>query len=220
MRTTRPSCARIFDLPCAVFLALLSVWMAIPDPAFAQQPRPSTPQRLLDSTDSLGIKRWLAASRFTGTVTVDPGGRGDYADLGDALTYVTAQTRSQALRWLVLVYPGQQTGATGANLTEASVTIPSWTSIQGVVGINAQGSLYAPTVRVSGTSGNLVAFGQGASVEDVTFLMSANVTAAALRAPTSSRSCTRSLAADLTIPERATSASGERAETGLHKSLR
>lgn len=163
---------------CAA-LFLLTALLLLPPLAGAQiaRPLPTTPTFTPEQ-----VRLHVLRGRFTGTVTVDPNGRGDYSDLSDALTFVTAQTRSQALRWLVLVYPGQQTGATGANLTEATVTIPSWTSIQGVVGISANGSLYSPTIRVTGTSGNLVTFGAGASLEDVTLLMSANVTAAAVLA--------------------------------------
>ncbi|HVR95808.1 MAG TPA: hypothetical protein VMW27_04290, partial [Thermoanaerobaculia bacterium] len=106
---------------------------ALASTTLAQIPRPQTNPRHPE------LRHYLRTARFTNTITVDPGGLGDFSQLGEALAYVSKQSRSQSKRWLVLLYPGQQPGATlFFNLVETRLTIPSWTSVQGMVSIVPQ----------------------------------------------------------------------------------
>lgn len=130
----------------------------------AQIPRPRT------NPLNPELRHYLKTARFTNTIVVDPGGLGDYSDLGDALAYVATQSRSQSKRWVVLLYPGQQTGSlVPSHFTETRLTIPSWTSVQGLVSIVPHALGNTVTVGLSGTSGDLVTMGEGASLSRVGF---------------------------------------------------
>jgi hypothetical protein len=140
----------------------------------AQIPRPQIYPRHPE------LRHYLRTARFTNTVVVDPGGRGDFSQLGQALAYVATQNRSQAKRWLVLLYPGQQPGATlFFNLVETRLTIPSWTSVQGMVSTVPQFS-NTVTVGLSGTSGDLLTMGEGASISKVSFFTTSPMTGPAV----------------------------------------
>jgi hypothetical protein len=116
------------------------------------------------------LRHYLKTARFTNTVTVDPGGLGDFSQLGEALAYVEKQNRSSSQRWLVLLYPGQQPSSIGfTNFTETRLTIPSWTSMQGMVSIVPQFG-NTVTVALSATSGDLLTMGQGASLSKISFI--------------------------------------------------
>lgn len=139
----------------------------------AQIPRPQTNPLHHE------LRNYLKTARFTNTIVVDPEGRGDYSDVGDALAFVATQSRSQSKRWLVLLYPGQQTGASVlTNLTEERLTIPSWTSLQGMVSITPHLVGSTVTVGLSGTSGDLLTMGEGSSISRVAFLSNSVMTGA------------------------------------------
>jgi hypothetical protein len=133
-------------------LAVLAVLSVLP--AEGQLPRA---KRAPYSTGLL--KQYVADAAFPWTITVCKGTTygGDYADLSDALTAIPKRfpTRGLNQRVLVLVYPCNTSSVTSPHYEETNLTVPSWTTIQGITagassGIDTQSARVF--LRLTGTS--------------------------------------------------------------------
>lgn len=144
-----------------------ALWVFIAFPLTAQEPRAILP-RLLPTPVS---------SR---QVTVDSGGAGDFPTLSAALAFVATQPRSDLSRWLVQIYPGVPALGGLSQYEETSVSIPSFTTVEGVVGGWTNGKLLGdvPTVRLLGSSGSLVTAADGVVILNVDWFDNTATTAA------------------------------------------
>ncbi|HEX4966135.1 MAG TPA: hypothetical protein VF173_35330 [Thermoanaerobaculia bacterium] len=137
-------------------LFLSALWMFISFQLAAQEPRAKSP-------------KLPATPQFSRLVTVDSGGSGDYTTLSAALAFVATQTRTNLSRWLVQVYPGVPAAGGLSQYEEISLEIPSFTTVEGVVGGWTNGTVLGdvPTVRLLGTSGSLVTADDGTVVLNI-----------------------------------------------------
>lgn len=126
-------------------------------------------QTFKKSTNPRMLKEYLASASFARVITVDSGGAGDYADLSEALDFVATQPRGQFSRWQVLIYPGAAAASNVGQYDEASISIPSYTTLQGVFGAWGNGSAVvgSPVIHPTNTSGTLVTMGQSSSMVNV-----------------------------------------------------
>lgn len=97
-----------------------------------------------------------SAAVFAGTRTSWPGCQ--YTSLSAALTYIASQNPTTSTPWTVLLMPGAGTGsgATVANYTEVSLTVPPNTAVQGFSygsGITPTSLGTAPIIYLTNTSG-------------------------------------------------------------------
>ncbi|HEV7509591.1 MAG TPA: hypothetical protein VGS07_32255 [Thermoanaerobaculia bacterium] len=132
------------------------LWVFIAFPLAAQEPRTKPP-------------RLLPPSLLSRQVTVDSGGAGDFTTLSAALAFLATQPRTDLSRWLVQLYPGVPAGGGLSQYEEISVSIPSFTTVEGVVGGWTNGKVLGdiPTIRLLGTSGSLVTADEGAVILNV-----------------------------------------------------
>jgi len=137
-------------------LYVSSLWVLIAVPLAAQDPRGKLPQLLLPSLSGR-------------QVIVDSGGAGDFTTLSDALAFVAAQSRTDLARWLVQIYPGVPAMSGLSQYEEISVSIPSFTTVEGVVGGWTNGKILGdvPTIRLLGTSGSLVTADDGVVILNI-----------------------------------------------------
>lgn len=148
----------------ALLLALLFSSMA----ADAQLPRGKA--KYPNSMSTRQIAQYLQSAQFARMVTVDSGGSGDYTSIAAALAHVAAQTgRSQFNRWMVMVYPGVTSASGLGQYDEAVLSVPSYTTLTGVVAPWGNGGtvMGVPVVHPTGTSGSLVTVGQNASLQNL-----------------------------------------------------
>jgi hypothetical protein len=133
-----------------------ALWVFISIPLTAQEPRAEPP-------------RLIPATLFSRQVAVDSGGFGDFTTLSAALEFVATQPRTDLSRWLVQIYPGVPAAGGLSQYEEISVSIPSFTTVEGVVGGWTNGKILGdvPTVRLLGTSGSLVTADEGAVVVNI-----------------------------------------------------
>lgn len=150
----------------ALLLALLVL------PVVAEtQPRPST-SKYPRSMSTREIRDFLLRAQYPFTITVCNSAvyGGDYKDLGDALAAVATKfpTRGVNQRVTVLVYACDTTdgASNGAHYEEASYTIPTWTTVQGVTAPwnGATDQTGRVVIRATNTAGTLFTMGQGSSV--------------------------------------------------------
>lgn len=149
MKTTRPAFPSIPSLLLAlavlVVLAVLDLSGLLP-PAEAQLPRPAAAPY---STSQL--RQYVSTAAFPWTITVCKGAPygGDYADLSDALAAIPKRfpTRGPMQRVLVLIYPCFAASPTSFNYEETTLSVPSWTTLQGVPA-GASGIIDAQAARV------------------------------------------------------------------------
>ncbi len=141
-------------VPWRMFLCAL--WLFSAFSLAAQEPR-------------LKLPRLTPTPISSRLVTVDSGGSGDFTTLSAALAYVATQTRTDLSRWLVQVYPGDPAAGGLSQYEESSVAIPSFTTVEGVVGGWTNGNVLGdvPTVRLLGSSGSLVTADSGAVIFNI-----------------------------------------------------
>jgi hypothetical protein len=134
--------------PVLAVLAVLYVLSVLlfSTPTQAQLPRP---QKAPYNTALL--KQYITNAAFPWTITVCKGAAysGDYADLSDALQAIPSRfpTRGLTQRVLVLIYPCLVTSPTSPNYEETTLSIPSWTTLQGITA-GASGGLDLQSARV------------------------------------------------------------------------
>ena len=149
IRATPPTFSSLLSLVLAlvvlVVLAVLDLSGFLP-PAEAQLPRPAAAPY-----NTSQIRQYITTATFPWTITVCKGApfSGDYADLSDALDAIPKRfpTRNAMQRVLVLVYPCLPTSPTSFNYEETALSVPSWTTLQGVPA-GATGIIDAQTARV------------------------------------------------------------------------
>ena len=129
-----------------VVLAVLLVLLLFTAPAASQLPRPgATPY------NTTQLRQYVTTATFPWTITVCKGAPygGDYADLSDALAAIPKRFpgRGPLQRVLVLVYPCFASPITSFNYQETTLTVPSWTTLQGVPAV-ASGTVDAQSPRV------------------------------------------------------------------------
>jgi hypothetical protein len=148
-------------------MVVSTLWVLVAVPLTAQEPRAEPP-------------RLIPATLFSRQVAVDSGGSGDFTTLSAALEFVAAQPRTDLSRWLVQIYPGVPAAGGLSQYEETSVSIPSFTTVEGVVGGWTNGKILGdvPTVRLLGTSGSLVMADEGAVVLNVDWFDDSPATAA------------------------------------------
>jgi hypothetical protein len=133
-----------------------ALWVFVAFPLTAQEPRAKPPRR-------------TSGSPFSREVAVDSGGSGDFTTLSAALEFVATQPRTNLSRWLVQIYPGVPAAGGSSQYEETSVSIPGFTTLQGVVGGWTNGQVLGdvPTIRLLGTSGSLVTADDGVVILNV-----------------------------------------------------
>lgn len=113
-----------------VVFVVLSLLGVLP-PAEAQLPRPGTAPY-----NTTQLRQYVSNAAFPWTITVCKGSPygGDYADLSDALAAIPKRfpVRGPMQRVLVLVHPCFASSITSFNYQETNLTVPSWTTLQGV----------------------------------------------------------------------------------------
>jgi hypothetical protein len=154
------------------FLLLL-----VPAVAAAQIPRPERP--LINTLD---IRDYLNHANFSRTVSVDAGGRGNFAKLSEALAFVATKPRGVSQQWTVLVYPGGSLLGSGStmNYVESQLVVPSYTTVRGFPGAAPSGVLINstsnPTIELTATSGTLISLGAGSGLSGLNFYAGATLT--------------------------------------------
>lgn len=117
-------------LAVLVVLVVLDLLGVLP-PAEAQLPRPGTAPY-----NTTQLRNYVTTAAFPWTITVCKGAPygGDYADLSDALAAIPKRfpVRGPMQRVLVLVHPCFAASPTTFNYQETTLSVPSWTTIQGV----------------------------------------------------------------------------------------
>ena len=149
LRDTRPTFPSFLSLVLAfvvlVVLAVLDLSGFLP-PAEAQLPRPGTAPY-----NTTQLRQYVTTAAFPWTITVCKGAPygGDYTDLSDALDAIPKRfpTRNALQRVLVLVYPCLPASPTSFNYEETTLSVPSWTTLQGAPG-GATGIIDAQAARV------------------------------------------------------------------------
>src|SRR4030081_2568775 len=79
------------------------------------------PRSKRDINNTSDIREFLRSARFTRTVTVDAGGRGDFRTLAAASSYVAAQSPTAEKPWTIVVYGGPD--------NQDGVVIPSFVTV-------------------------------------------------------------------------------------------
>ncbi|HEX4964740.1 MAG TPA: hypothetical protein VF173_28265 [Thermoanaerobaculia bacterium] len=128
----------------------------------------------------LKLPKLPAIPLFSRLVTVDSGGLGDFTSLSAALAFVATQPRTNLSRWLVQVYPGVAVASGLSQYEEISIEIPSFTTVEGVVGGWTNGTVLGdvPMVRLLGSSGSLVTADDGVVVLNIDWFDNTPTTAA------------------------------------------
>jgi hypothetical protein len=149
LRASRP---RFPSIPSLVLALVVLVVLAVLDlsgflpPAEAQLPRPGAAPY-----NTTQLRQYVSTAALPWTITVCKGAPygGDYADLSDALAAIPKRfpMRGPMQRVLVLIYPCFASSPTSFNYEETSLTVPSWTTLQGVPG-GASGTNDAQSARV------------------------------------------------------------------------
>lgn len=88
--------------------------------------------------------------KYTRTVVVDQGGKGDFTSVKAACDYVATQTHAQDTAWIVKIMPG--------TYYELPFTIPSYTTLMGVETATHNQPVYTTTIQFSASTytGNLI----------------------------------------------------------------
>jgi len=143
------SCPSLFvRVPVRVLSSLLAVLflLALPRPSEAQLPRPQKPPY---STPLL--KQYVTEASFPWTITICKGTPygGDYADLSHALQAIPTRfpSRGPTQKVLVLIYPCLVPSLTSPSYEETTLTVPSWTTLQGIPA-GASGNIDILSARV------------------------------------------------------------------------
>lgn len=134
---------------------------------------PSTTDPLFSNTRQ---KTYLKTRTFSRTVTVDYDGRGMFSTVKDALLWVAEQERTPSTQFLVLVYPGQPKEAAAFddwyNFAESAWSIPSYTTVQGVVTSRSvlEDNFGRIQVLFTASSGPLITMAEGSHIANLDFL--------------------------------------------------
>lgn len=145
--------------------ALLGALILAGLPAAAQLPSTTDPLY-----NNFSQRTYLKTRTFSRTVTVDAGGRGQYATVGAALAWVATQTRTASTQFLVLVYNGSAQAALGFddwyNYSESPFVVPTYTTVQGVAAGHSvpTSSNGAPQLIFTSATGPLITLGDGSSL--------------------------------------------------------
>lgn len=157
MKLTRAVAAilALFLLPVAA--------QAQPRPPAGKYPRSMSTREIRDFIQNAQLP-------FTLTVCNSSVYGGDYKTLGAALAAVPTRfpTRGVNQRVTVLVYACDTTdGSTsGVHYEEATLSVPTWTTVQGISAPwhNGNDQTGRAVIQMTGTTGDLVTLGQGASL--------------------------------------------------------
>lgn len=118
------------------------------------------------------IREFLAKAQYPYTITVCNSAvyGGDYKDLGDALAAVSVKFPNrgvnQRVTVIVLSCDTTDNASNGVHYEEASITVPTWTTVQGLTAPwnSATDQTGRAVVRLTNTTGTLVTLSQGASL--------------------------------------------------------
>lgn len=127
----------------------------------------------------------LPRAAHTHVVEVDGTGfQGDYKDLSEACAWVAAKSPAASAPWTIRLYNA------AAHYTETTLTVPAYTTIQGVNDRpGVAGLTGGPVIEMTGVTGNLVTLSAGSALSNVEVYYAADPTAATnLIATTSSSS--------------------------------
>jgi len=115
----------------------------------------------------------LQNATYTHLVKVDSSGhQGDYKDLSEALAWVTGKTPACTAPWTVQIYGG-------VGYTEATLTLPPCTTLQGVPGRRPTiGLTGMPVITLTGTTGALITPGASSALSDLEITYTATPTGA------------------------------------------
>lgn len=120
----------------------------------------------------------LRLHKFTQEVVLDSGGAGcDFTTFSSAFTYITAQPRSITSPWKVTVKPG-------VGYTESSISVPTYTNVEGEPDIDSPSTTYLGQPKFVGTAttGALVTMGDFSSWEGVAVSPGATTMTGAVKA--------------------------------------
>jgi hypothetical protein len=149
-----PAVLAVLAVPAVLAVLAVLVLFLSATPAAAQLPRPPKPPY-----NTLLLKQYVTDATFPWTITVCKGAPygGDYASLSSALRAIPTRfpTRGFTQRVLVLVYPCLVASPTSPNYEETALSVPTWTTIQGVpAGSTSNNDVQAARVllRLTGTN--------------------------------------------------------------------
>jgi hypothetical protein len=145
--------------------------------ALAQLPRPAT-----GYLGTSGLRDWARTSKFSRVLTVDSGGRGDYTSISTALAAAAALSPAPSLaaRATVLVYPGNAPISGFSAYSEATVAVPDYVTLLGIVPASSGAGAFNGnvTVALTSTSGTQVSVGVSSVIAHLDFYGSAALTGA------------------------------------------
>lgn len=154
-------------------VAALAAVLAFPCAAQIPRPKPRSDGKRSKILNLVQAQQFMATASFTRTLVVDNGGSGDYLTIHEALAYVTTQTRDQYNQWTVQIVAGEKQVGKLGHYVETTLTIPSYTALQGLGRRRASGLAFAGNaiLEMTGTSGVLISLDKYSQIQDLDIVL-------------------------------------------------